>query len=256
MTLREFAWPDRWFPPLVRIRTDCESVLNRVFRRPVVDVRIVFGYKDARPARFVGDRYERLALLATLLGHCQGDRFDCGFHRSRSDADLLIKKVWGPDRRIYRVEVRLVNSSVGPDDDENRTDSWQRWQSDYAQSQFLEGLKDADVVFYNGHSRDGGGPDFSPPMLRADHHVFYLAYQNQRLGVRNMSRALAESKSPPAVVGLFSCVSNNLVSPAIKRKKKTRWITTRHLVYYADALDSMRDSLSNLLGLRCMDDIT
>ena len=51
--------------------SSCRKAYDRFFAGPSVDVRVVFGYKDARPARFVADRYERLLLLSRLLRRCR-----------------------------------------------------------------------------------------------------------------------------------------------------------------------------------------
>src|SRR5579871_5723859 len=60
----------------------CKEELFPIFHNDTVDVRIIFGYKDARPARFVGDRYERLVLINGLTGPCLPKRFDCEFERA------------------------------------------------------------------------------------------------------------------------------------------------------------------------------
>ena len=57
---------------------------------------MVFGYKDSRPARFVGDRHERLALIQRLTSECSGSQQACGFERSPENSDLFIKSIMGP----------------------------------------------------------------------------------------------------------------------------------------------------------------
>jgi hypothetical protein len=232
----------------------CRQTYLRLFDKKVVKILVSFGYKDARPARFVGDRYERNALIATLISPCEGDRRDCGFQRTSGDANLLTKSILGLDEQIHQVHLRVVDSSAGPDDDENRQDPFQAWKTEEAERLFKEGLESADVVFYNGHSRDGGGPDFALPVLLKNQHVNYRWYQQRKLGVKIMQKALmADSDLRPQLVGLFSCVSERLV-PQVSSLNEIGWITNRKLVYYAEALETMRDALSAVLSMKCKKD--
>ncbi len=229
---------------------ECRKSYERFFAKNKIDIRIVFGYKDARPARFVGDRYERIALIEALQKHCTAERFDCDFQRSKVDADLLEKKIVGPDLRPHEIELRIASSAAGPDDQENASDPYQAWKSIVAKRHFLEGIRDADAIFYNGHSRGGGGPDFSPPRLDKFGHVDYRWYKIQRPGLREMWKQFRMANTMPKLVGLYSCVSTDLM-PRNKGTLRTGWITFSHLLYFADALQSIKDSLSALVGATC-----
>ena len=57
----------------------CRNAYLKLYGRRSIDVRILFGYKDARPARFVGDRYERALFVADLLKPCAPGQIACGF---------------------------------------------------------------------------------------------------------------------------------------------------------------------------------
>lgn len=228
----------------------CRQAYERLFQKKIIDIRLVFGYKDARPARFVGDRYEKNALIEALMQPCTEERFDCGFKRSVNDAELFLKKIRGLDQKLHQVQLRLVQSSVGPDDDDNRRNPFQAWQSERAQSIFNEGLQQADIVFYNGHSRDGGGPDFSPPRIKSNRHVDYRWYATHRPGLVEMHRRLGSKASQSKLIGLYSCVSEKL-RPRKGRSQRRLWLTNKKLIYYADALAEMRKALSDLIGHSC-----
>jgi hypothetical protein len=236
-------------PPKIS-NPQCYKKYSELFNKDSVDIRIIFGYKDARPARFVADRYERLTLINSLLARCNPNRFDCDFVRSRDDGDLLIKYIKGLDNKIHKIELRLVSSSVSPDDEANQKDPFQKWKSNKAAELFFEGLRQADIIFYNGHSRDGGGPDFLPPRLTHKHHIDYHWYRTKQLGLKNMHKALKTAKKPPAIVGLFSCRSDQLV-PKAQVSAQSEWITSKKLLYFADALQNIKDSLSETLGMHC-----
>jgi hypothetical protein len=210
------------------------------------EVRVLFGYKDARPARFVGDRYERTALAEALTKPCAGERRDCGFARSAEDEELFSKDMRDASGKPRRIRLRLVASAAGADDEENRRDPFQAWKTRRAARLFHEGLRSADAVFYDGHSRDGGGPDFAPPRLRSDRHVDYGWYISKRPGMKALERALANASRPARVVGLYSCDSNRLTVNQVAAKK-VRWITSNKLYYFADAMNDIRDTISGLL---------
>jgi len=230
----------------------CYQAYARFYSEPSVEIDVAFGYKDARPARFVGDRYEKFALVNYLLQPCAPDHYACGFTRDLEDGDLFSKLILGPDGRVRTVKLRVTHSSVGPDDDENRQDSFQKWQSKYAQTAFLEGLKGAEAVFYNGHSRDGGGPDFGPPRLRWDKHPNYHWYAKNAPGLKRLLDAIGGKQIQLKLLGLYSCVSSRLFSEEIiSTKKALALITSQELLYYTDALNNLMGSLSAVLGLWC-----
>ncbi len=225
----------------------CYRAYQSLYADGNLKIRIAFGYKDSRPSRFVGDRYEKLVLLHYLLSPCTEGRSACGFQRDRTDTDLLTKD---------GVVLRLTHSSVGPDDELNRVDPLQRVQSALSASNFFEGFRNADVVFYNGHSRDGGGPDFEPPKLAAHNFVNYEWYQRQKPGEKKLLDAVAGAKDRQrkAMLGLFSCRSSDHFLIELEKTGKLPNITSPRLYFYTDALRSMLDALNALLGRWCEND--
>src|SRR5690606_28410542 len=91
-------------PPPVFENEACRTRYLSFYEKPQIDLKVVFGYKDARPARFVADRYERAIFIQRLLRDCKHGNQACGFRRGDSDADLFLKDITGPDgkpRSIY-----------------------------------------------------------------------------------------------------------------------------------------------------------
>jgi len=220
------------------------------------DLRIAFGYKDARPARFVGDRYERVYLLEQLIKPCGAksiDQYVCGFERDLWDGDLLVKKVMGslsqPTQLFY---LRLTSASVSPDDIDNRKNPYQKIMSQSSQDNWINGLTAADAVYYIGHSRDGGGPDFAPPRLTQANHVDYAWYQRVRPGLTGMLSVLGKKEPQktghPKVLGILSCVSSKLfMKQIVEVSGETELVTTDALLYYTDALNMTVNSLSKFI---------
>jgi hypothetical protein len=235
----------------------CSTLQKALYSKPTLEIRMVFGYKDARPARFVGDRHERLAFIEHITAPCGADEQACGFIRSRENADLFTKTVTIADQ-LKTVRLMVVNSSVGTDDEENQSDPFQAWKSKYAQKTFLNGLKEADVVFYNGHSRFGGGPDFFSPDLASDGTVDASRYKNRRTGIKKLLTALEESKRPKSppfsqlkVLGLFSCTSSQHFNNQIKKVSDAGLLSSAQLMYYSDALDQSLSAIDSVLNRQC-----
>ena len=166
------------------------------FRKDGQDLRVVFGYKDARPGRFVGDRHERIAFVQELVEPCKNEenKGPCGFRRHPKDKELFLKRVFKDSGEDVKVLLRVVHSSVDTDDDANRKNQFQAFQSQRAESLFLDGLYNAHMVFYNGHSRFGGGPDFMPPQLNTAGKVDSGFYSTQTTGTNKMLNVLLNHK--------------------------------------------------------------
>jgi hypothetical protein len=228
----------------------CASTYSQFYGESAVEIRVVFGYKDARPARYVGDRYEALALKQRLLANCSLGNTGCGFKPDGADAELLWREVADPQGNPHELWVRIVHSSVGPDDEENRRDPLQARQSAHAKASFLDGLSTARAVFYDGHSRDGGGPDFAPPRLTGDEHVDYHWYSENRPGLNELRPRLGE-KDLTKLVGFFSCISDRFVPELLEEREDLALISSPRLMFYADAIDSLHAAISSLAGKRC-----
>lgn len=235
----------------------CRTTYRKLFSKGVANIRVVFGYKDTRPSRFVGDRHERLAFVQRILRPCKTGQFACGFSRSPDNADHFLKTLIGPDQQMVTVKLLVANSSVASDDQSNRENPLQRWQSSYAKNAFYSGIETADVVFYNGHSRFGGGPDFEPPVLTDSGDVEVSHYKGKRPGFEAIRDRLRSRKKAEAsgnglkVLGLFSCDSSQHFTAEIARESGTGLISSRTLIYYADALEDSLTALSGLLEMRC-----
>lgn len=237
----------------------CELAYENVFRRSVVNISVLFGYKDTRPARFVGDRHERLSFVQTILKPCLKNNQACGFERSPKNADLFFKKHKGVGAKPITIQLKVVNSSAGSDDQANKTDPFQEWQSTYARETFLSGIKDSDVVFYNGHSRFGGGPDFQPPQLNDKGEVDAPYYQSQKPGfMKTLDVIQVQSFTKGAVggrmkiFGLFSCGSSQHFTDEIQQYSGVGLISSKKLIYYADALENSLIAMNSFLQMKCL----
>ncbi len=230
----------------------CRRIYLGFYQKPKIDMRIVFGYKDARPARFVADRYERMIFIQRLTQECKRTNLACGFTRSLTDSDLLTRRINGPDGKPREILLRIVNSSAGADDEENRKNPFQKWKTRFANLTFLQGLTKADVVIYNGHSRAGGGPDFGPPQLTPNHEVDFSWYKAHEPGFSPILSTLESAPTETKLLGLYSCASSKHFLDRVRKvKPDLGLITSPKLIYFADAMESSLQAISSLLSLKC-----
>ncbi len=216
-----------------------------------IDIRIAFGYKDTRPTRFVGDRYERLYLIQDFIRPCKrAKNLICGFSRDETDGDSLWRAFTLANSKVVNVRVKMTPSSVGPDDELNRQNPYQNVQSLISENNLVSGLNSAGVVFYIGHSRDGGGPDFFPPKIIESKDVDYPWYRANKPGIKKVLDAISASKdTQPQVFGMMSCLSEKHFESSIHElTKRVRFVSTHKLVYYAEALDQTLNEVSKAMG--------
>jgi hypothetical protein len=153
----------------------------------------------------------------------------------------------------------VVQSSVSNDDEDNRKNPFQRWQSTYAEQQFYTGLQEADVVFYDGHSRNGGGPDFFAPRLTKAGTVDFSFYEKNTPGLSKVVRYLKLARhreGKPQLLGLFSCSSSDHFKKEIlaandKVGGQLGLISSTQLLYYMDAIKSLGKALDAVLTQKC-----
>ena len=231
----------------------CSDAYKGAFAKGSLDVSIVFGYKDTRPSRFVADLFERSALVHQLTSPCPSTHFfACAFTRDEDDSDQFTRSLVSRGKTLL-VRLRVAHSSIGPDDEINRKQAQQAWQSRATRLAFDTALAQADAVFYIGHSRDGGGPDFDPPRLTQDGHVDYESYAKRKDGLEHLIQQLEKrSASHPLLLGLMSCSSQtHFASEVLGQFPGLGLLSSRVLIYYTDALENTLFGLNAFLRQDC-----
>lgn len=224
----------------------CEKTVEQLRKENNLKITYILGYKDARPARFVGDRYEKNVIAQKLLQSCRNGELLCGFQRQPQDAYLFIK-----DGK-QKIQLRLLNSSMSEDDDENRNHPFQKWLSVRVRKEFLISLYKADILFYNGHSRSGGGPDFFPPLIKKDQQVDFPKYKNGHGSFATLLNYFKKVQKPLSVLGLFSCKATQHFEKDLSAlQKNVMLLTAPHLIYFKEALDKSLLTLEHLLQGDC-----
>ncbi len=233
----------------------CQKTYYEFYSSDTIYFTIAFGYKDSRPQRLVTDRYEAMILSEELLSQCQNLSYACGFYRSSEDMELFFRYIIGPDRRVRKIVLRILSSSVGPDDSENRGSPLHKWETSHIESNFYEAIMSNQLVFYNGHSRDGGGPDFSPPRITKSLHTDYFWYRVHKNGINKMLASLRSSKTKPKLIGIFSCSSKkHFVPMLLEASSDSAFIITQNSMYHSDGIKGLLAVISALIGQYCKTD--
>lgn len=209
-------------------------------------IGIFFGYKDARPSSFVSDIYERSNLANQLTSACNNrEQQLCGFVRAADDMEIFKKEL-----KNKKVHIFLLNSATSTNDDINRNNALQKWKSNHIKQKFLRALQLYNSVFYIGHSRNGWGPDFSPPkIIHENQYTDYSQYKKKKSLELMLLYLKKRSHSKPITLGLFSCASKRLFEKKLKSKlhPSSKLFVTNGLQHSASTLLQLKYALASSL---------
>ncbi|WP_374029591.1 hypothetical protein [Bdellovibrio bacteriovorus] len=189
----------------------------------LVDIRIALGYFDwttGSPVYHSGGNYGLSpsmdigafsSLKNMLLRSCEGRARFCGFKQDPKNMYRFSRAVQIHGKTYTaRVEIQFSSATEYLNSNLGKYRSQQEARTAYAERFFTTALQEADAVFYFGHSRNGGGPDFAPPVFidgrnKLDYAGYYKA---KRPGTKRMLNALSGDKQAP-IIGLMSCASRD-----------------------------------------------
>ncbi|WP_373998792.1 hypothetical protein [Bdellovibrio bacteriovorus] len=189
----------------------------------LIDIRIALGYFDwttgsnvYAEGRSFGlspslDLGAFAALRKLLTTPCYGRARFCGFKQDPNNMYRFNREVTVHGNKYpARVEVHFSSATEFLDTNLGRMSREQQERTNFMDAYFARALQNADAVFYFGHARNGGGPDFSPPVfVRGRNKVNYDGYYEvQRPGLKKLLNALSGSKKTP-ILGLMACNSRD-----------------------------------------------
>jgi hypothetical protein len=180
----------------------------RVENSTILKMTIAIGYNDIPLNDYVSDQYYYTILVAKFSAACEEpSQKNCGFKIDQFNANeaILTKKIWNEKT----LEIKIFKASISYSDKFNRSSQKQTEMSDLTQKKFYDSFTNSHFVFYLGHSRNGGGPDFSPAKLLANQHPDYAWYNENKVNILKMSTELGKLSvdQKPLVIGLLSCSS-------------------------------------------------
>lgn len=248
-------------------RRVCQDRYSSLLKDGVLDIRIALGYFDwttGSPLRYYGENYGYspsmdiggfYALSSILTSSCRGNNQLCGFRRESGNMYRFSKPIRIRGKTYTaRVEVQFSSETELLSRNTGRYSANQSSRSQYTESFFKNALRNADVTFYFGHSRNGGGPDFNPPVfVPGTNKLNYSGYYKaKRPGLNKMINALSSSDDPTEIVGMFSCDSRDHFLRKIRAvSPHTGVITSLDILTVTEVWTAMNGALDSLLRGQC-----
>lgn len=229
----------------------CESEYAPLYDKGSVRIAVFAGYSDDDYG-YVTDQAAIRALSENLVLPC-GDKeiAICGFQALDSQGMKLRKDV-NYNGRTVRVELDLHYSSISAKDAENVGRTAQQERSERKREAFKQALQTADVILYDGHSRDGGGPDFFPPKRFANGHVDYSWYHRNKPGLKDLKEGLKKREGSPFYIGIFACLTKRWFGHHLEAlAPEARLALTTELVDETQTYRAMLTGLDGILNRRC-----
>ncbi len=241
----------------------CEKFYEPYLNDDLLDIRYALGYFDVSTGIEIIDKdgnhgYSPSLDIEVFRGlynawtaPCVGKQKLCGFVAigSLDSGKVFFQKSLRLHGKDILVRISLTQASASDSFVLNKTELLQRQKALTEQSEenYFGGLKTADMVFYNGHSRDGGGPDFTWPVLNSRQKTNYSGYYHIRKpGFKKMMEALKTGGNQNVLVGLFSCYSKrHFYQDFVNAYPQRRMILSSDSVDY---LDTLRGSIGYLEG--------
>lgn len=248
-------------------KDQCLHRYNRILKDGVIDIRILLGYFDWTNGNQItkdGTNYgyspsidpgAYQALRRILTSRCPGDAEFCGFEAVPGNAYRFTKKVIVLGKP-YQARIDMYYASVSEYLNANigRYSSEQKTRSQTALAQFKSALQNADAVFYFGHSRNGGGPDFNPPLfIKGTNKVNYGGYYKpNRPGLKNLLSALQDSSRQPSILGMMSCDSrDHFLSSLRKVAPKTGVVSSLNVLQVDGVFTATIGAVDAILRGQC-----
>ncbi len=233
----------------------CVNRYSKLYKDGVLNVAVGFGYWDNSPGEFVFDQFIANGLRLALLAPCSPGMNVCGFRRQ---GDLFTKTVIGPQGKPNRFSVSITYGSLSHDNVKNttvnRTKQYAHCEAATAKF-FSEISHGSEVVMYIGHARNGGGPDFCPPVRDSHNHTNYPWYEKNRPGFKRLLSAMDTSRMagrPNQVVGLYSCWSRRHFHKEMASKNpSTGFVLTDIDISSINAINSLVTTLDAMIAQKC-----
>ena len=223
-------------------------------------IAVALGYSDTidEHADIVTDQFLLNTLKYQITGACKYDNQGfCGFtvvseepHKPYS----YTRDIYNLNHQKITANLHIMSSSYDFSNRANQTTfkTEQNEKSNSAINFYGWALKNADIVFYEGHSRDGGGPDFSPPRKASSGKVDYSWYRLNQPGFKFLINSLSDADQSPMTLGLFSCASKvHFQDKLSKMVPQTNLILSTKVVEAQYSKKALLESIESVLNFEC-----
>jgi len=235
----------------------CQKRYENLYKDGTLNVAIGFGYWDNSPNEFVFDQYIANGLRLALVAPCSTGVNVCGF-KKQGQSDIYQKTVRGPDGKPNKFTISLTHGTLTTNNVANTTNlrTQQYAKCEAATDKFFrEVSRGSEVVMYIGHARDGGGPDFCPPVRDPNKKTDYAWYQKHQPGFKRLLTSMDESRAagrPNQVVGLYSCYSQKHFHKGMGRNNPdTGYVLSQVAITSVNAINSIVTTLDAVIGHKC-----
>jgi hypothetical protein len=252
----------------------CMPVFKNAIKNGVLDIRYALGYFDDSQGidiMYDGFNYglspsldiEVFHVLRRLLtAPCDTPTKQlCNFQESGDPATGLVtlsKNVNILGAQVL-AQMTLTHASASESYEQNKGAlvDLQKKLALQSEENYFENIGKSDVVIYNGHSRNGGGPDFNPPLLDKTLHVNYDGYYKvKKIGITRVLNQIKKNPNKDSVLGIFACYSQkHYYSSLMKANSKQRLVLSTDTIDYFDSLHASIGLLEGLLRGQCGDNL-
>ncbi len=151
-----------------------------------------------------------------------------------------------------------LESSCSPGDELRH----QICRSAYVRRAWRSSITNGDeMVFYDGHARDGGGPSFGPPRVNRDGSVDYNWYRRTRPGHDEEAKAFEEAVRrgrAPSIYSSLSCDSNlhfliNGRFPEVS--PSTAYVMSNRVSYGDEGVSTFLSTLEGVVKKQCREEL-
>lgn len=253
----------------------CAPVFKNAIRNGVLDIRYALGYFDDSQGieiNYNGINYGispslDIVVFNVLRGFLKAPcnpnsgQVLCGFSEQGEASKGLVVLSKNINLLGQRVTARitLTQASASESFVQNKSNLKDRQQflTQQSEQNYFGGIGSADIVFYNGHSRNGGGPDFNPPVLTRDLHVDYKGYYEvRRIGIKRVLDLIKKGGNKDQILGFFSCYSQkHFYRDLLAANPKQKLVLSADTIDYLDTLVASSGYLEGLLRGYCGQDL-